>query len=489
MTAANNPSVPPTTQNADDNRSLVVILKTTPQGMKNTEAFLKNRNWIVFSTHKIQEAVAFVMQKNPHYILIAADHPNKKVRKLPLFLKQSTDVNIVIFTEDLKNEVISAVQEMGSEYNLYPPVSGPSVERMLLKIRKNLEQQQLEANEKPVEIRKASSTGDQKQIALSELLSEENDAYEVSSSNKEAGPGIIIQKGVVGERINYSHHGRGSTEITITQEGSSHTTASALQKGIKAETHQSTQGESAAQKSRRLIFKGDENSVFVRGTQTALDETTQVLNPPGAVNQETVQPLEKTSNVACIAITSTRFSGYLVAAMGKNRSIDESFILMVQERLFAFLNKHGENVSAEDGPMNIKIEPIDFDEWSMRQAEFLRKSIHGNDEVAMAFFPSPVNQTQLEDSDSNEMCRITIDKISENAKLDFDLYIYLPHNEKYILHTPKDQVFNTEQKTRLKQKGITHIHLKKEAAADVKKYLAKSFLNGKIQQYKEDSSS
>ena len=71
--------------------------------------------------------------------------------------------------------------------------------------------------------------------------------------------------------------------------------------------------------------------------------------------------------------------------------------------------------------------------------------------------------------------------------MEFDVYVYLPENNKYVIYTPKGGTFYTRQKDRLLEKGVQRMHLKKESIGDVKRYRAQNYLNDKISQYKNRS--
>jgi hypothetical protein len=220
-------------------------------------------------------------------------------------------------------------------------------------------------------------------------------------------------------------------------------------------------------------------SLIVRGTQQSLDETIILRED---LDEDDVQEIEKTSNVACITVESPRFSGYLVCAMGKNRKIDKAFIDMVQKRLFSFLKSNGEEINEKD-TLSLKLQEVDFQDWALQQAEFLRKSVHESDEVAMAFFPNKHINVNLEDSASEKMVKMSLDELKEDTPLDFDLYIFMPENNKYLLYTPQGMIFYGNQKGRLKDKGVTHMHLRRDSITGVQKYRAQNFLNEKIASY------
>jgi len=218
-------------------------------------------------------------------------------------------------------------------------------------------------------------------------------------------------------------------------------------------------------------------SLFVRGAQKALNESTNLKNA------ETASEIAQTSNLACIMVESARFSGYLVCAMGQNRKIDQDFTNILRQRLFRFLKDNGEEVREQDS-LSLKIQPVDFTAWTLEQAEFLKKSVHDGDEIAIAFFPTAITSPELQKSASEKMLKIHINELKGDAIVEFDLYIFMPENNKYLLYTPQGRPLYGAQRERLTEKGITHMHLRKETAHEMSKYRAQNFLNEKIQAYR-----
>ena len=102
----------------------------------------------------------------------------------------------------------------------------------------------------------------------------------------------------------------------------------------------------------------------------------------------------------------------------------------------------------------------------------------------MAFFPSENTKVDLEQSVSEKMLQIDLTELREDSVMEFDLYIYMPENQRYLLYTPTGRVLMGEQKNRLVGKGMTRMHLRKENIVGVKRYRAQNFLNDKIEEFK-----
>jgi len=488
-------------------------------------------------------------------------------------------LRVIGFAEKGSSNSAKNLNSMNLEYNLYPAVSGPSIERMVLKILRDDElkkQNQSEnrqqfstenggANSDAITLRgggtgengDAASSFEQARAALASMMSSDADEQDSNS-------GVIIQKG--GDQLLHSTKQEGSestsngyqnwneeskkqagayfpdqeeqsksssaaapTSEALTKTGSSpeqnaknktsspHSnetspqgTASSLgtssskpgagdeystsEKGSSNKSYDTDQkkelgkkdprieADRVAKKAKRIRYfseqtaKAKDETIIVRGTQQALEDS---VNLVGSNQPEEV---EEASHLACITVQSPKFSGYLLSTMGKDTKIDASLIQMIRKRLFLFLREHGEDVKNQDS-MDIKVQLVDFVDWSIDQAQFLRKSIHNNKEVVMAFFPHKELKTEFELSDDAKMIRLSVDDLKDDAPVEFDLYIYMPENQKYILYTPKDGVFYGDQKKRLKTKGVGHMHLKKEAVQTLAKYQAQNFLNDKINVY------
>ncbi len=460
--------------NSASKNIVIVILKATAQSMKTTETFLKNRGFTLYSTHQMREALSFAIQKNANFILIAADHSNRKVRTLPRILNQALSIPIVGFTENSNNSAISRLTELGLEYNLYPPVSGPAVERMLLKIQKDKES-------RPDLISYHISAGGSGQghtlIKGDDLLAAREALRQMLSETSTSATTTAI----VPEENSGSYVSSWSSQVPVEKEETSLIVSESTYEAPETEIF------SGEKKSTIIPSSGDDESILLLGTQAALDEATRVhstIQP-----DEKINPITLSTNMACLTIKSSKYSGYLVAVLGGDRQIDEQFMLLIKERLFSFLSNRGELIHNSESPMNLKLEQVEFETWALEQAEFLKKSIHGKDEIALAFFPVNETSIQLEQSATDNMIKFSLDELKEDVLVDFDLYLYMPENKKYLLYTQEGKIMNRTQKERLKEKGVTHMHIRKEKIGELRRHKAKLFLNDKIDEFKNGKKS
>lgn len=499
----------------------MLIIKSHASALTVVEAFLRNRGWNIYSTPNLKDALLQLVQNKPSYVLITVDHANKKVRALPKVLSSAFPVVTMTFAENQNAASYKLLNDTPTEYRVYPPVTGPAIERCVNKYLKD--QQTTESLRRANESFSVGGGGDNGSFSVkggsentSQLLAQflgENIGSTVTSppsaETKDnnlifAQPvedsdfsGIHVQKGVKGDLGKVVPTEEPSAPVySENQGGAANNLHSTKQEGVVV-TPQGSREYRRQQESKNPAWtpvaqnenplstskatkssRGQEASdtLIARGAQKSLEES--VVPGDGKVTQK----LESTASMACIVVESPRFSGYLVAVMGRNQSIDSAFIETIKQRLFKFLKENGEDVSEEEA-MGLKVKQVDFEPWAVEYAEFLRKSVHKGNEVAMAFFPRrPVKQI-LEDSHHHEMAKIGLGELKGDTAVEFDLYMYLPNNNKYVLYTPKGGIFYNKQLDRLKNLGITHMHVQKEDATAISKYQAQNYLNELVDDY------
>lgn len=504
----------------------IFILRSKPETLKGAEAFLRNRNWRVGTGTNFRETLAYIIQKQPEFVLIAADHPNKKIKILPKLLAQAFPVRLIAYAESQSTSSINSLQDFGLEYSLFPPVSGPAIERIILKIKRDEEKSaqdiknkiaagELDASaEETIRLKGLSSPGmstresfENARAALNQLIAGDEHstpdssiaesghaqdgaqfAYLNSDKNQDKPDSLLQEGNSDWSPLGRSEQGQENRNFNYNSEQNSSSTQSPNypQNPSRDDRTPIMEFENPKQKKKLIPQYKSENSqksraldsLIVKGAQTALDDSVLVRE-----DLDQYQVVEKTSNCACLIIESERFSGYLVAALGKDRKFDESFMDQIKKKLFSFLKSHGEPIRDENS-MDLKLEEVAFEDWAIEQADFLRKSIHDGDEIAMAFFPTKETSVRLEDSASEKMLMVNIDELKDDTIVEFDLYIYMPENNKYILYTPQGRTLYGKQRGRLVEKGVSHMHLRKESAHNVKKYRAQNYLNEKIQSFK-----
>jgi hypothetical protein len=571
----------------------VLIIKSQEKSLLSVENFLRNREWNIFSTTSLKDALVYLVSKQPMFVFVSIDHPNKKVQNLPRVLAQAFPVCAVMFAENATPGAYSILNASNLEYKLFPPVTGPAVERLVNKYGKDQTQKATQANaisqwtngesgndsisikggeqggsinvkggEQAAGYNSSSAqallaamlSGDPNALAEAQRAAELSNAMANQGNTSNGGHGFIagnnsetsdaalaaalgqvtnkdqgngagfgsglsaLEKGAgMGSKLGSAGEGIGAgTAIDPTSQDpskaaslkSNQSTSSneddtapsqpsySMEEFDKSalddlstprpsneaggwapmETPNKVKRSPTEELADTLKGKLEVENLIAKGAQKSLDESVIRFSSP---HQKQVN-LQDSSNVSCLIIVSPRFSGYLVTAMGKNKKIDEKFIEKIRQRLFNFLKQSGENVKEDERSMDMKIKEVNFQEWAAESAEFLKKSVHNGNEVAMAFFPKPDVKTEFKESAAAEMLAVDLKEIKTDVPLEFNVYLYLPRNGKYVLYTPEGGIMYKGQKEKLEREGVKELHILKEDAERVDSHRAKSYLESTI---------
>ncbi len=516
-------------EKAKQNHAKVFVLKAKPNGLKSAENFLKNRTWDLVSSTDMKTALATLFRQSIDYAMIGVDHPHPHVLKLPEIIAQTIKIPVILFAENLSPQASQMLRAAKHPYVLFPPVSGPAIERMLLRIEKDKQSQALAKTneEKNAEANQAESqtsfrvsegqrtSSENSQINGKFSMEEiaklfEGDALSPVMSATQAGAGMgtamsQMQSGfgtgklksqmeagnMAGQSMssmqagNMAGQSTSSTELSNNGLPASARHASSIDLSLWPEGPSRKKNEQTGDPSiaTELMDNGGYNrqiahqSILLDGTEHALSKS--VLPSPGASKPV---PLSKNSNVGCFSIESAGVAGVIVVAFGDDLVIDEKFSDDLRNHLVSFMQENGIGFSIDD-MMKLKIQQVEFEQWSEKEALFLRKSIHAGSELAIAFFINEEAQGPLEVSVHTHMLKVNIDEIRTDNSLDFDVYLYFPENQKYIRYVGKDGNLSGPQWDRLTARGVTEVHVKKEAAGEYSRYRMKNFLNDKITTY------
>ncbi|MFM6928522.1 MAG: hypothetical protein ACKOX6_08660 [Bdellovibrio sp.] len=512
----------------------LLIIKSHPHSLGPVEGFLLNREWKIKSTSNLKEALAYLVQNQPQFVMISIDHPNKKVRNLPKVLSQALPVCVIAFAESSTSASIKNLSDCASGYAIFHPVTGPAVERMVNKYYKDLQ-----TNPSAFSSRGEWNQDGKNASGMIAIKGEgglgTSEAAQNFLASLMAIDGGTMATGNTSGMMHSQSEGVGSTEMasaqsasgtnhTSTQDSSSETSMNSLSpQGSSSMDPSSAHGTSSSnplspdyqgpaitdslsgeltsakarktdggwaplevhKKTPQHRYSNDdeknsslktEDSLIFKGVRDAMEKACIQFPDPQVVE------MEQASHVACILVESSRFSGYLVAATAKDQIIDRAFVEKIRSRLFRFLRDNGEKIEDNES-MPIKLKQVPFMTWALECADFLRKSIHEGHEVALAFFPRPNLRAEIIDSADSEMAAVNIQELVADAVVEFNVYIHLPRNNRYVLYTPCGGIFFNAQKERLVSQGVSHLHVLRMELSGLDKYRAQNFLNNTIEEF------
>lgn len=108
------------------------FLKDARHNIQPLELYLEGRGFKIHSESLITAALEKIKESKPDYVFVAWDHSDQSIQNI---LSESTDEMTIIpyitsLTESEKHKLIS----LDVPFKLFPPPSGPAIERLLLKL-------------------------------------------------------------------------------------------------------------------------------------------------------------------------------------------------------------------------------------------------------------------------------------------------------------------------------------------------------------------
>jgi hypothetical protein len=394
----------------------ILLISATPKGLKPTQGYLSSRGWKVDETNDLKQALHIITTTHPEVVVACIDHANKNIGILLDLVRQRLRCCVIVTSEGSTLNHHALIQDSSYEHKIYPPLSGPSVERFMSKYFKKLES-----------LFGIVTAPDTKRSGISPKSFRLN-------INAKASENVI-------DYANIDFNRRFNIDLAA---------------------------ETKPHNPRHLLVKGTEKVI------------NELIIP--TIQKGSVTPLKKSTNVTCMLIECRSFNGYVVAALGEDCHLDEIFTALIYKHLIKFLEDQGEPVLTTDiFQMNIK--PVAFLDWAAEYAEFLKQSVHKTNEIAFAFFPLQGVRASYQPSTSGEMLALPIEELYGDTKVGFDVYIFFPANNRYVLYTPSGAVFYSYQQQRLRERGVTTVHIKRDDLKELNRYRAQKYFNAIIDEY------
>jgi ActR/RegA family two-component response regulator len=230
---------------------------------------------------------------------------------------------------------------------------------------------------------------------------------------------------------------------------------------------------SALSSSKETVIKGSQaGSVLADGVKTVVRD----LSRP---TTEVAKPLESTRQISVLTVSSPRFHGYLVAAHGPNKKIDEEFTKQLKAKLSEHLNQQGETLDQVGADFEMEIQKVEFGAWAEEHADFLALSQHQDSEIAVAFVGGEDSLAKFEAS-SEDMMSCQLQNFAVGEPVQCDMFVHLQKNDKFVRYLKEGVPLTQDQKDRLLKKQVKDLHFGKSDLSKYKEYVGKSFIRNKL---------
>lgn len=118
---------------SDSEKKKLFFVKSPGYATATAETFLKKRNFEVFSEMVIEKALNKIFEVQPDFIFFALDHLDPSIEELPKLAAQGCMAPCIPYITSSNRAATKKLNLYPMAYKLYPPISGPAIERMVVK--------------------------------------------------------------------------------------------------------------------------------------------------------------------------------------------------------------------------------------------------------------------------------------------------------------------------------------------------------------------
>lgn len=172
------------------------------------------------------------------------------------------------------------------------------------------------------------------------------------------------------------------------------------------------------------------------------------------------RPVQWASKIHCVHLKTSQLDGHFLIATGGDEELDAHGKTALEIDLKKMLNEIFGHVETYDiHPM--KIRSVEFKSWAAKTADFTESGLHDGLEISIAFFTGSSKVFDLKESSHSDYYEIEIAEISPDLRNDFEIFIHLPLNGKFLMYVPRWGMMNAIQLSHLEGRGIKKLYVLK----------------------------
>ena len=474
-------------------KTVLLFIKAPSHNLKGIESFLGKRNFEVHSESDIRAAICKVVELRPSFIFLAWDHTNPKVMNLPKLIAQASFATLVPYILSNSKEDMRKLLVCPLNPKLYPPLSGPAIERLILKSAK------ITADTQSQQFIRKSHIEEDISVVRNQLLSDiEVDEVEKISDDVVQENALRQQKQEMLVR-HQSIHRRNDILKRSEKMNLSEKTVVELKKTFRDKikkplesilndlTYNEDDPSVPKKQSVTIIQKGPDalNSIVQEGfgNSNKLGTIIQQNGSKSGTLERMYNPQSDSSEVTdtfnvkngektkayCMAIYSDDWCGYLIIAT--EADLDFSSIDMV---FSDWIKLQFNNLQEIDEYDLFELKAVDSDlvDQLTKKADYFESIKINNYDLIISFFSVDPDKMKLELNEDKNLIKIATEDIPSDVELNFSLHLHLPENKKYLIYTQANKKLSEEQKNRLLSNKIVLLYTPLDFEKEYKKFIA-----------------
>lgn len=481
----------------------LLIVATNPKGLQTAQRYLERRDVICSVVRNVKDAISYISKHRPSYVLLSWNLEGVSPVKIRQVISQSFNVKVILFAERGDLSTSSQLNSSGVPHVLHMPINGPKI---LIKLQNMIREEQ-ELKDNPERDKERVRPG-----GASFTEGSESGAIHLSGNSKSndtivmkgsavakdgtfngtasiSSSGTRLESGIghdsTGINSNFPSHGVGqgrSESVGISdesEESGRHWDPAAPESesadpGLRLELNAEVRREAVFLPQVDTVLKGSRSgSVLADGVKVVVKDVSRRTTKDAKL-------LESTRQISVLTVNSPRFQGYLVAAHGPNKKVDQEFTQALKKRLIEHLNKQGEKMEGAEADFEMEIQKVEFGSWAEEFADFVALSHHNDSEIAVAFVGGANSLAEVHESAVRDMMSCRLEDFFVGEAVPCDIFLRLEKNNKYLRYVKQGVAMTQEQKERLLQKQVKDLHFNKSDLMKYKEYVGKSFIRERL---------
>jgi hypothetical protein len=443
------------------------FIKNPTANLSAIELFLKKRGFLVHSESDLKSALMEIMKLSPDYIFIAWDHPSDKIMNLPKLILQSMMTTMIAYCLSNDKNQIRKLQSSGQKHKLFPPLSGPAIQRLISKLDKEnaLTSEDFQKNSMSYKEQHQSNMiqvkSGQKNHELDQFMSNLSE-----SSHKPTE--IYIDKGQRAKELRNKQNLLKPSNVMY---------LAPVQDIVSSTEHKMSD-----------VTKNKLDQKFDEQIKLPLEEMFETLLESVATEDFTKfknETLENTKYGFCITLEHKTWCGYLIVASEDALDPHSLEIVINQwltDNLAEATDEHSEILTQG---FELNLYGIAFEKFSEQFSDYTKTVLVHDKKTVVSFFNLPPHLMTIQLHELHDMIEILTAEVPISLPVPFDIHLYLPENKKFILYSKKDSLVANIQIDRLKEKKVDKLYSSMDFENRVQQFRAESRIQLLIEKFKD----
>lgn len=181
-------------------------------------------------------------------------------------------------------------------------------------------------------------------------------------------------------------------------------------------------------------------------------------------------PLIKVCSV--IPVNDSSFKGLLIVATNTGEKINPDQLIEFRTKISELAKQ--QNIFGIEDSFTYQVEPINILDWASEQSEFsIIQTMPGGEEIFVSFVLREKIIPNLKNYIDHEMYLVDVQHLPPETEVDFDAYIHLPKNGKYIQYLKKGKSISLDQVKNLMKNNVSAFCLPADEKNNFKKFFVR----------------